>query len=144
MKHFVALTIAVFSAPSVHALDVSRPEVRAFIEDTSRDFGFGREVLEGLLKQAETKQPIIDAITRPAERVVPWFEYRERFLTATRIHQGLDFWQQHAARLQSIADPDVAAAVVGILGVETSFGRITGKYRVLDALATLAFDYPPR
>jgi membrane-bound lytic murein transglycosylase B len=144
MKHFVALTIAVFSAPSVHALDVSRPEVRAFIEDTSRDFGFGRDMLQGLLKQAETKQPIIDAITRPAERVVPWFEYRERFLTATRIHQGLDFWEQHAERLQSIADPDVAAAVVGILGVETSFGRITGKYRVLDALATLAFDYPPR
>jgi peptidoglycan lytic transglycosylase B len=144
MKHFVALAIAFFPAFAIHALDLSRPEVRTFIDDTARQFGLQRETMQSLLKQAETKQPIIDAITRPAERVVPWYEYRDRFLTATRIHQGLDFWQQHATRLQGISDPDVAAAVVGILGVETSFGRVTGKYRVLDALATLAFDYPPR
>jgi membrane-bound lytic murein transglycosylase B len=144
MKYFVALSIAVLFAHASLALDISRPEVRAFIDDTVRDFGLQRESVQTLLQQAETKQPILDAISRPAERVVPWFEYRERFLTAKRIHQGLDFWEEHAARLQSVADPDVAAAVVGILGVETSFGRITGKFRVIDALATLAFDYPPR
>jgi membrane-bound lytic murein transglycosylase B len=144
MKYFVALSIAVFFSSASFALDVSRPDVRAFIDDTVRNFGLERDSVQALLKQAETKQPILDAISRPAERVVPWFEYRERFLTAKRIHQGLDFWQEHAARLQGISDPDVAAAVVGILGVETSFGRITGKFRVIDALATLAFDYPPR
>jgi len=144
MKHFVALCIALLLSPVTQALDISRPEVRTFIDSTVREFGFQREVLQSLLKQADTKQPIIDAITRPAERVVPWFEYRDRFLTAVRINQGLDFWQLHASRLQTVSDPDLAAIVAGILGVETSFGRFTGKYRVLDALVTLAFDYPPR
>ena len=123
---------------------MKRPEVRAFIEQTSRDFGFPRAQLEALLAQAETKQPILDAISRPAERVVPWYEYRERFLTEKRILQGTDFWMAHGEALRRIPDPNVAASVVGILGVETSFGRITGRYRVIDALATLAFDYPPR
>jgi membrane-bound lytic murein transglycosylase B len=144
MKPFVALSFALLFAPAIHALDTARPEVRSFIDETVREFGLPRPMLQGLLKQADTKQPIIDAITRPAERVVPWYEYRERFLTATRINQGLDFWQLHAARLESVSDSGLAATVVGILGVETSFGRVTGKYRVLDALATLAFDYPPR
>jgi peptidoglycan lytic transglycosylase B len=126
------------------ALDVSRPEVRAFIDTMCREHGFERAPLQVLLRKAETKQAILDAISRPAERVVPWFEYRDRFLTEKRILQGADFWSAHSAGLKQINDPNVAADVVGILGVETSFGRITGKYRVIDALATLAFDYPPR
>jgi membrane-bound lytic murein transglycosylase B len=130
--------------PAASAVDVKRPDVRAFIDETSRDFGFPRAQLEALLAQAETKQPILDAISRPAERVVPWFEYRDRFLTEKRILQGTDFWMAHGEALRRIPDPNVAASVVGILGVETSFGRITGRYRVIDALATLAFDYPPR
>lgn len=130
--------------PSAHALDLSRPEVRSFIEEMSRDHGFERAALETLLRQAETKQAILDAISRPAERVVPWHEYRDRFLTEKRIHQGTDFWVAHQGKLEHISDANVAATVVGILGVETSFGRITGRYRVLDALSTLAFDYPPR
>lgn len=130
--------------PAASAVDVKRAEVRAFIDETSRNFGFPRAQIESLLAQAETKQPILDAISRPAERVVPWFEYRERFLTEKRILQGTDFWMTHGEALRRIPDPNVAASVVGILGVETSFGRITGRYRVIDALTTLAFDYPPR
>ena len=75
---------------------------------------------------------------------MPWHEYRDRFLTEKRIQQGTDFWMAHSETLRRIQDPNVAASVIGILGVETSYGRITGRYRVLDALATLAFDYPPR
>ena len=100
--------------------------------------------LETLFRETETKQAILDAISRPAERVTPWYEYRDRFLTEKRIHQGTDFWLQHRDKLARIDDDGVASAVVGILGVETSFGRITGRYRVIDALATLAFDFPPR
>ena len=110
----------------------------------TKQHGFARSEVESLLKQADTKQPILDAISRPAERVVQWHEYRERFLTETRIQQGADFWTAHRERLQAISDDQLAATAVGILGVETSFGRITGRYRVIDALATLAFDYPPR
>ncbi|HKR34770.1 MAG TPA: lytic murein transglycosylase B [Steroidobacteraceae bacterium] len=143
-KASAALLTCLIWIPVASALDVKRPDVRAFIDATSRDLGFPRAQLEALLAQAETKQPILDAISRPAERVVPWYEYRDRFLTEKRILQGTDFWVAHGETLRRIADPNVAASVVGILGVETSFGRITGRYRVLDALATLAFDYPPR
>jgi membrane-bound lytic murein transglycosylase B len=144
LKVLPALLTCLACIPPASALDVKRPAVKAFIEETSRTFGFPREQLESLLAQAETKQAILDAISRPAERVVPWYEYRERFLTEKRILQGTDFWIEHGAALRRIPDPNVAASVVGILGVETSFGRITGKYRVIDALSTLAFDYPPR
>jgi membrane-bound lytic murein transglycosylase B len=143
-KVLAALLACLICAPPAFALDVKRAEVKAFIDETSRDLGFSRQQLETLLAQAETKQAILDAISRPAERVVPWHEYRERFLTEKRILQGTDFWIAHGDALRRIADPNVAASVVGILGVETSFGRITGRFRVIDALATLAFDYPPR
>ena len=143
-KACAALFACLTCIPSASALDLKRPEVRAFIEESIRDLGFSRQQLESLLAQAETKQAILDAISRPAERVVPWWEYRDRFLTEKRILQGTDFWIAHGEALRRIPDPNVAASVVGILGVETSFGRITGRYRVIDALSTLAFDYPPR
>jgi membrane-bound lytic murein transglycosylase B len=144
LKVLPALLTCLACIPPASALDVKRLEVKAFIDETSRNFGFPREQLESLLAQAETKQAILDAISRPAERVVPWWDYRDRFLTEKRILQGTDFWIAHGEALRRIPDPNVAASVVGILGVETSFGRITGRYRVIDALSTLAFDYPPR
>lgn len=126
------------------AFDTKRPEVRSFVDTMTREHGFEKAKLEALLKSAETKQPILDAISKPAERVVPWWEYRERFLTEKRINQGADFWLGHGEKLKQIPDPQLANTVTGILGVETSYGRITGKYKVLDALVTLGFDYPPR
>jgi membrane-bound lytic murein transglycosylase B len=131
-------------APAAHALDATRAEVRGFIDEMTRDHGFDRAALEALFGDTQTKQAILDAISRPAERVTPWYEYRDRFLTEKRILQGADFWMQHRDKLARIDDDGIASAVVGILGVETSFGRITGRYRVIDALATLAFDFPPR
>lgn len=149
LKNLQSLTallspLAAFIAAPALAFDIKRPEVRSFIETMTREHGFDRAKLEALLKSAETRQPILDAISRPAERVVPWHEYRERFLTEKRIHQGADFWLAHGEKLKQIQDPQLADVVVGILGVETSFGRITGRYKVLDALVTLGFDYPPR
>ena len=135
--------LALVTAPAL-AFDIKRPEVRAFIDTMTREHGFEKARLETLLKSAETKQPILDAISRPAERVTPWHEYRDRFLTEKRIHQGADFWLAHGEKLKQIEDAQLADVVVGILGVETSFGRITGRYKVLDALVTLGFDYPPR
>jgi membrane-bound lytic murein transglycosylase B len=85
-------------------------------------------------------------MSRPAEKTKPWFEYRARFITDRRIREGVAFWQANREPLERIATergvpPEI---IVGIVGVETFYGTITGKYRVLDALATLAFDYPPR
>lgn len=137
------LALSALTAPAL-AFDIKRPEVRAFIDTMTREHGFEKDKLETLLKSAETKQPILDAISRPAERVTPWHEYRDRFLTEKRINQGADFWLAHGEKLKQIEDPQLADVVAGILGVETSFGRITGRYKVLDALVTLGFDYPPR
>ncbi|MFC4308413.1 lytic murein transglycosylase B [Steroidobacter flavus] len=137
------LVLSAVASPAL-AFDIKRPEVRSFIDTMTREHGFEKAKLEALLKTAETRQPILDAISRPAERVVPWWEYRERFLTDKRINQGADFWVGHGEKLKQIPDPQLANIVVGILGVETSFGRITGRYKVLDALVTLGFDYPPR
>jgi len=143
-KLSVALIASVLITPSAFALDRSRPDVKAFIDETAAEFDLDKKAIGELLGQAETKQAILDAISRPAERVVPWFEYRDRFLTEKRIQQGADFWTANAQSLEGVHDSGIAATISGILGVETSYGRITGRYRVIDALATLAFDYPPR
>lgn len=143
LRAYFAIVAACLTVPCF-ALDVSRPEVRHFIDEMNRDHGFARAEVTALMENAQTIQPILDAISRPAERVVPWHEYRERFLVERRIHQGADFWNAHRERLERTHDATLISTIVGILGVETSYGRITGRYRVLDALATLAFDYPPR
>lgn len=144
VKSPALLPILLLIALPAAALDSSRDEVRSFIDEMSREHGFDRDGLLQLFTGVQTKQSILDAMSKPAERVTPWHEYRERFVVGRRILQGADFWSAHAERLQRIDDENLAAAVVGILGVETSFGRITGRFRVIDALSTLAFDYPPR
>jgi membrane-bound lytic murein transglycosylase B len=107
---------------------------------------FDREELRDVLDAAEVKQSILDAIARPAEKTKSWAEYREHFLTRERIDAGAAFWVENKDTLDSISvDTGVPVEIlVGIIGVETYYGRITGSYRVLDALATLAFSYPPR
>jgi membrane-bound lytic murein transglycosylase B len=143
LRLLIALAAACLALPSF-ALDVSRPEVRQFIDEMHREHGLAKSEVTALLQQAQTVQSILDAISRPAERVAPWHEYRERFVVQPRIRQGVEFWTAHGERLSLLDDERLAATVVGILGVETSYGRFTGRYRVIDALATLAFDYPPR
>jgi peptidoglycan lytic transglycosylase B len=77
---------------------------------------------------------------------VPWYEYRAIFVNEARIAAGTRFWTEHAGTIQSISERYGVAPemLVAIIGVETYFGQRTGKYRVLDSLATLAFAYPPR
>lgn len=138
-----ALLLSSLSVP-VSANDSVSDDVREFIDEMHRDYEFDPDQLRKLLSRAETRQSILDAISRPAERVVPWHEYRQQFTTERRIREGVDFRKAHRDRLLAIGDPQLANTVVGILGVETFYGRITGKFRVIDALTTLAFHYPPR
>ncbi|MCK9538178.1 lytic murein transglycosylase B [Dokdonella sp.] len=98
------------------------------------------------LAQARVQQSILDAMARPAEKTRSWKDYRPIFLTTARIEDGIGFYRENRALLDRVAGeygvpPQI---IVAIIGVETSYGRITGKYRVLDALVTLAFHYPPR
>jgi membrane-bound lytic murein transglycosylase B len=144
MLHAVLGLLVVLLAPSAHAIDSTRSEVRAFIEEMVHDHGSDRLELVALLQAAQSNQTILSTIGRPAERVVPWYEYRAQFLNAKRIAQGHEFWIANAERLQPLQDSGLAAAIAGIVGVETSYGRAAGRFRIIDALATLAFDYRPR
>ncbi|WP_443191016.1 lytic murein transglycosylase B [Pseudomonas indica] len=122
------------------------PQVAEFVAEMTRDYGFAGEQLVSLFHDVERKQTILDAISRPAEKVKPWKEYRPIFITESRIARGVDFWREHEAALaraeQEYGVP--AQVIVAIIGVETFYGRNTGSYRVIDALSTLGFDYPPR
>ena len=122
------------------------PRVAEFIGEMTRDYGFAGEQLSALFDQVERKQAILDAISRPAEKVKPWKDYRPIFITEARISKGVDFWNKHAEALaraeQEYGVP--AQVIVAIIGVETFYGGNSGNWRVLDALSTLCFDYPPR
>lgn len=128
------------------AADYQGEKVAEFVREMTQDYGFASEQLVELLAQAERKQVILEAISRPAERVKPWKEYRPIFITDSRVAQGVDFWRENEAALAR-AEKEYgvpAEVVVAIIGVETFYGRNTGSYRVIDALSTLGFDYPPR
>jgi membrane-bound lytic murein transglycosylase B len=118
----------------------------AFVDKMVAEHGFDRDALNATLRSATIDQSILDAIAKPAERVVPWYEYRAIFVNEARIAAGTRFWTEHAGTIQSISERYGVAPemLVAIVGVETYFGQRTGKYRVLDSLATLAFAYPPR
>jgi membrane-bound lytic murein transglycosylase B len=126
--------------------DLDRPEIRDFVEATATAQKMAPLDVYRLLAKAEPQPKIIEAMNRPAEKVSPWYEYRARFMTEQRIAEGTQFMLEHRARLEKARKETGVAPeyVVAIIGVETFYGRITGKYRVLDALSTLAFDYPPR
>ncbi|MFT7218993.1 MAG: membrane-bound lytic murein transglycosylase B [Candidatus Azotimanducaceae bacterium] len=123
-----------------------REEVKALVRELVQDSGFNEAELLSIFGQAVYKQHIIDAISRPAERTLNWAEYQDIFLTERRAKSGIAFMHEHHKALLRAQEvygvPPVL--VTAIIGVETMYGRIAGNYRVLDALSTLAFDYPPR
>ncbi len=132
------------SAPAMASF-AQRSEVQGFVEEMVREHAFDRGRLMHLLGEAQTRDDILAAIARPAE-AKPWRDYRPIFVTDDRIRGGVAFWREHANALAA-AEREFgvpAHVIVAIIGVETRYGRHTGRYRVLDALATLAFDYPPR
>jgi membrane-bound lytic murein transglycosylase B len=139
-------------APAVQApviehghFDLSRPEIQGFIDQLVSQ-GLDRNQVSSVLGAAEAQPKIIEAMERPAEKTLQWWEYRARMLTPLRIDGGAQLWREHKELLDRIAIQYQVAPeyLLAVLGVETQYGRTTGRYRVLDALATLAFDYPPR
>lgn len=128
------------------ALDTRRADVAGFIDEISARDSLNKRQLRKLLRAANSQPSIIEAMDRPAEKAKPWYQYRPIFVTEKRIREGTDFWLAHRqaldqASVRSGVAPEYLAAIVG---VETYYGRLTGSYRVLDALSTLAFDYPAR
>ncbi len=136
--------LAIYAA--AESLDLERPLIKAFVNKMVTEHGFEAKYITDVLAQSVNKHSILKAISRPAEKSKEWFEYRPIFLTEKRINKGKEFIQTHALALQSAEDTyGVPKEVItAIIGVETFYGKITGKYKVLDALVTLGFNYPPR
>ncbi|MBB5875335.1 lytic murein transglycosylase B [Xanthomonas sp. 3498] len=135
----------VVQAPPVDLTPVPFEVARAnFVRDTAAKYGMEPAQIEATLAQAQFKDAIVAAMSRPAERVKPWSEYRPMFISQARIDGGRAFLATHRDELQRVqARTGVPAEViVAIIGVETSYGKNAGSYRVLDALYTLAFRYP--
>jgi peptidoglycan lytic transglycosylase B len=135
------------AAPCADASYLEREDVRAFVRNMEEKHGFDGGVLLAALHGASHDTEVIRLISPPsAPGVRSWRRYRARFLDASRIGAGVEFWQEHDSTLRAACDrygvpPEV---VVAIIGVETFYGRNTGNFETLSALATLAFDYPPR
>jgi membrane-bound lytic murein transglycosylase B len=133
-----------------HAVEVDMEAVRearsAFVERMVQTHAFDRNEMIRLLENAEIDEQILETISRPAERVLPWHEYRGIFLNDSRISGGVEFWRAHADVIGGVSEAYGVAPelLVAILGVETYYGRRMGSFRVIDSLATLAFAYPPR
>ncbi len=140
------ITFVILSA-SLHVATAfaAHPGQAQFVRQAVDEFGLDANEVEALLGKAQYQQSIIDAMTRPAESK-PWHEYRPIFLTEKRIREGVKFWQKNSEIITAASRKFGVdeAIIVAIIGVETSYGRITGSYRVLDALATLGFYYPQR
>ncbi len=118
----------------------------AFARDVALRRGLDAEVVSDILAQAQSL-PRVQQLMRPAptETAKNWVAYRARFIEPVRLKAGLDFWQANRRWLDKAeaATGVPASLIVGVLGVETLYGRHMGGFRVIDALATLAFDFPP-
>ncbi len=124
---------------------IDRPEVRAFASEFSIRHGIPEEEVQAILAEARHDPEVIERAERPAERL-SWQRYRPIFLTQERIEQGVEYWERNEELLEEIADlygvdPEI---IVAILGVESRYGSHRGRHRIIDALATLAFDFPRR
>ena len=125
---------------------VGREDVDTFIDEMVTEHQFSREDLQSWFAVAKKKQSILDAISRPAEKRLTWAEYRNIFIKPSRINKGVEFWEQNSDVLAK-AEKEFgvpASVIVAIIGVETLYGGNKGSFRVVDALSTLGFDYPPR
>ncbi len=136
----------VAAASGAAALDTGNPVVAGFIDRMVARDSYDPRALRRILGAAQLQPSIVTAMQRPAEKAMPWYRYRPMFVNEQRIQEGVDFWIAHRRALERASERTGVAPqyLVAILGVETYYGRLTGGYRVLDALATLSFAYPPR
>ncbi len=137
----VGLVLSLLVGGAAHAM-VSEAE---FAAEMAAQHGLDADTILWHLERAEHQESIIAAMTRPAE-AMPWHRYRTIFLTDTRTQGGVAFYQQHRELLER-AEREYgvdAFVITAIIGVETNYGANTGSHRVIDALKTLGFGYPPR
>jgi peptidoglycan lytic transglycosylase B len=140
---FVALIVPSPAAAGTYA---ERADVRSFINEMVREQRYDRAALVRAFAAARFQPRIVEAMQRPLIEPPKWYDYAPQFLSQARIDGGLAYWNAHAQELARAEErfgvpPEI---IVAIIGVETYYGRNTGNHRALDALSTLAFDYPRR
>lgn len=132
--------------PEPGGFDGSRDDIKEFVADVARRRGMPAGEIETVLAKGRQQPRILEIMTRPAESVLRWHEYSTKLVTAERMDAGARFWNEHRDALERTAQRTGVEPqyIVAIIGIETYFGRNKGSWRVLDALMTLGFDYPPR
>ena len=134
------------AAPPLFAQSyAARDEVKTFIDEVVKRHGFKSTELTRLFSKVQRVDPALKLIL-PGEQRPSWDDYRAQFVNETRVANGLAFWKENRRSLKRAEEKYGVPAqiIVAIIGVETNYGRNMGRYRVIDALSTLAFDYPPR
>jgi membrane-bound lytic murein transglycosylase B len=149
MKRIFSLSMAACLACGAAANSpnyAERPEVQAFIREVSARHGFAEQELLSLFSRVQRTEPILEAIQPPPPKERSWDEYRGNFVNSSRIAAGKGFWKTHRRALARAERRYGVPAEynVAIIGIETFYGRNAGRWRVVDALTTLAFDYPAR
>jgi peptidoglycan lytic transglycosylase B len=145
----VFLLAGTLALAPVHAAETKpsalTPEVEAFIAEMVQKHDFEAKALQRLFREVRPRPAILKAMTTPGT-ARPWYEFRKRYIEPGRINAGLVFWRENAATLERAARefgvPE--EILVATIGVETFYGRHAGGFKVLDALAMIAFNYPPR
>jgi len=144
---WLAAALPSFTAAKDTASFADEAEVATFVQDLAQRQGFSRDDLLQDFSQIRPNATVLKLIkppTTPQQR--SWERYRSRFLNDRRINGGVAFWQENSLELRKASAlygvPE--EIIVAIIGVETEYGRNMGNFKVMEALATLAFHYPPR
>ena len=146
LLRFVLLSVLMSSA-TVSLADYSdHPDGKKFIARMVVEHKLNSAEVTATLRKAKRNERVLELISTPAEKRLEWKDYRKIFLTNERVNAGIEFWAENQdillkAEKEYGVPPEV---IVAIIGVETFYGRIGGGFRAIDALTTLAFDYPPR
>jgi membrane-bound lytic murein transglycosylase B len=143
-----ALLLVLYLTPLYAAAQAPRPisaDAEIFIGEMVQKHQFDPHALRKLFGQVRPLASVVRAISAPGT-ARPWHEFRTRNVDPARINGGVAFWREHAALLararQQYGVPE--EIIVATIGIETLYGRNTGSFRVMEALTTLAFNYPPR
>lgn len=128
-----------------HPSFASKKSVQAFIQEMHQKHGLEAKLLNQWFEAFAPEPKVLAAMSKQYE-ALPWYRYQNTIVTPARIQEGVAFWQEYAATLekaeQQFGIP--AEIIVALIGLESSYGKITGKYPVLQSLSTLAFEYPRR
>ena len=141
------MTVFCLTVDSAYSVDFEKyPAAADLVSEITQQTGLSEKWVESIVREADFKDAIIESITRPAEKKFPWYRYRPIFIYDEGIELGVKFWNTHAETLERAQQEYGvdASIIVAIIGVETRYGRITGRHRVIDSLITIALGYPRR